>query len=70
MAKKKAKAKNIQVTGPNRFPEAVTASHRRALLSTCRFLGKTFEEGETICYQRGEWICTAGSWQKTGRICE
>jgi hypothetical protein len=69
MAKKKKSKKKKSATGPNRFPRAVTAAHREALRSTCKFLGKTFEEGETICYQGGEWVCAAGSWAKTGRHC-
>jgi hypothetical protein len=76
MAKKKKKKKSkrnmkleSRAVGPNLFPDAVAASDKAALLSTCRFLGKTFDEGEKICFECDVWVCSAGTWQKTGESC-
>lgn len=65
---KKAKKKKSAL-GPNKFPEAVSAGQLAALAATCKFVGKTFEQGETICYLGGEWVCSAGAWVKTGKSC-
>jgi hypothetical protein len=54
---------------PNELPNAVTAEHEAALATACRFLGKVFYEGDTICYDSSEWVCSGGDWQKTGRSC-
>jgi hypothetical protein len=54
---------------PNDLPDAVTASHVRALQVTCQYLGKTFYQGDSICYQSSEWICGVGGWSKTGQTC-
>lgn len=55
--------------GPNQFPNALSAKDRAALGVTCRFLGKTFNEGDLICYQGGEWVCGAEGWAATGKSC-
>jgi hypothetical protein len=54
------------ITTPNQLTEPITAEHLAALAATCKFLGKTFETGETINYGGSEWQCTAGAWQKVG----
>lgn len=55
--------------GPNKKRHAETDSQRAALASTCMFLGKTFYEGDTICYRKEEWVCASGAWEKTGNGC-
>ncbi len=54
---------------PNDLPDPQTAAHIEALQVTCQFLGKTFYQGDTICYQNNEWICEAGGWSKTDQSC-
>jgi len=54
---------------PNDLPDAMTPEHVQALEVTCQFLGKTFYEGDTICYQSAEWVCGAAGWSKTGNAC-
>lgn len=55
--------------GPNRFPEARTEVEAAAVATTCRFLGRIFYEGDTICYQGSEWRCSQGNWAGPGRKC-
>lgn len=59
----------LNITNPNLLTEPVLAEHFVALAATCKFLGKTFEEGEKICYRGDEWQCGDGSWHKTGETC-
>lgn len=57
--------------GPNRYPDARGKADRARLDVTCRYLGKVFYEGDTICYRRDEWVCAApGEWRPTGRRCD
>ena len=54
---------------PNDYPNALIAEHTAAAAVTCQFLGKVFYEGDTICYQGGEWVCQPGGWAQTGNPC-
>jgi hypothetical protein len=54
---------------PNHLAEPQTAEDLAALQVTCQFLGKTFYEGNTICYRNSEWQCTADGWVRTGNSC-
>jgi hypothetical protein len=83
MAKKKAVAKRnpakkrdarsgnatASTLTPNDLPDPLTAAHVEALQVSCQFLGKTFYQGDKICYQSSEWVCGAGGWAKTGQSC-
>lgn len=62
-------AKVDRKKGPNKKPEAETEAQREALNATCQFLGKTFYDGDLICYRREQWVCTSGAWEKTGQAC-
>ena len=56
--------------GPNKYPEPRTEAQRGALEVTCRYLGKVFYEGDTICYRGDEWECgSTGEWEETGKRC-
>ena len=55
--------------GPNKHPGATAAGDSAALGSSCRYFSQTFAEGETICFQGREWVCSAGAWVATGNAC-
>ncbi len=57
------------ISSPNQLTEPITEDHLASLSATCKFLGKTYEPGETICYDGSEWQCVAGAWEKTGTSC-
>ena len=57
------------VADPNKLQDAPGPEHLAALAPTCKFLGKEFDQGDTICYNNAEWICTNVGWQKTGNSC-
>jgi hypothetical protein len=54
---------------PNEVSDPITPGHLAALAPTCKFLGKVFYDGDTICYDGFEWQCTNGNWEKTGHSC-
>lgn len=62
----KAKASGLT---PNDLPDPLNQEHVQALQITCQFLGKTFYQGDTICYENSEWVCGSGGWSKTGQSC-
>jgi len=70
MAKSKGKsAKAPQATkglGPNPAPQ--TPEHKSALKLTCRYLGKTFYEGDKIQYRGSDWKCHQGQWVKAEEV--
>lgn len=61
--------KRTAVRGPNKYPEPRTEAQLAALQSPCRYLGREFYEGDTICYRGDEWRCSAGNWIETGEKC-
>lgn len=54
---------------PNNLSQPRTAEEAMAAGTTCLFLGKTFYEGDTVCWQSVEWVCTNAGWQKSGNAC-
>ena len=56
--------------GPNKYPEPRTQAQAQALVMSCRYLGRIFYEGDTICYRGGQWQCHQGGWSDTGQSCQ
>ena len=54
---------------PSAYPDPVSALQAAELDVTCRFLGRTYYEGEQICYQSRVWVCAANGWNATGAEC-
>jgi hypothetical protein len=54
---------------PNHLPGPQTQEDSAALAVTCQYLGKTFYEGNKICYQSQQFVCTPTGWVKTGNDC-
>jgi hypothetical protein len=59
----------LDLSDPNNVPDPLTPAHVAALNVTCQFLGKTFYDGDNVCWQGNEWVCTPGGWVKTGQAC-
>jgi hypothetical protein len=59
----------MDIENLNQLTDPILPEHFVALAASCKFAGKTFEPGDTICYVGEEWECTAGAWQKTGKTC-
>jgi hypothetical protein len=57
------------VRRPEVYSGIGTESQVETLNSTCRYLGRTFNEGDTICDQGREYRCAGGSWVETGNSC-
>ena len=62
-------ADNLLGPNPNDHAKAPKAFVAGAEGDTCQFLGRTFHDGDTICYQRGVWVCRSGAWVATGEAC-
>lgn len=58
-------AKPGEPQGPNKYPGPQTKAQAAALTQSCRYLGETFRDGETITYRGTAWRCSAGTWVKT-----
>jgi hypothetical protein len=54
---------------PNELADPQTPADVAALAVTCRFLGKTYYEGDLVCWQNVQWKCTAQGWDKTLQPC-
>lgn len=55
--------------GPNKYPEPRTQAQAEVLATTCKYLGRIFYEGDTICYRGGQWQCSQGNWVDAGQRC-
>jgi hypothetical protein len=47
---------------PDQLRAPQTAAHRAGLKVTCRYVGKTFYEGDKINYRGADWECHQGQW--------
>jgi hypothetical protein len=65
----RSKKESASARTPNDLPNPVTTEHVQALQVTCQFLGKTFYQGDEICYQSSKWTCGVEGWSKTGQSC-
>lgn len=54
---------------PNHLAAIQNTEDAAALAVTCQFMSKTFYEGDKICHQQEQWVCTANGWAKTGNAC-
>lgn len=55
--------------GPNRFPNAQTAKDASMAGVSCRYLGRTYYEGDKICWDGAKWICGRDGWGETDEPC-
>jgi len=51
--------------GPNRRP----GRDEPAAPGVCLFLGKEYQQDETVCWRSRLWRCDGGSWVKTDEAC-
>lgn len=54
---------------PNDLPRARNPDERAANAVQCRFLGRIFYEGDTVCWNNRTWVCSEAGWQGPGEDC-
>ena len=55
---------------PNAYPKPFSDEHFAELATTCKFLGRTYQNGDEVCYHDQWWRCQGGTWQPTGEECK